>query len=71
MKLDHYLKQQKTSQSAIAKSLRDRGLRVTQGLVSQWIRGETRITLQAAVEIERLTGGKVSVYDWLPETAAA
>lgn len=71
MKLEHYIKQNKTSQEAIAARLRANGVRATQGLVSQWIRGETRITLQAAVEIERITAGAVSVYEWLPDRAAA
>lgn len=70
MKLDQYIKQHKTSQKAIAAELKARGLRVNQSLVSQWIRGDTRITLRAAVELEKVTGGKVTVYEWLSDKAA-
>lgn len=71
MKLKNYLKQTGTSQREIAEKLAARGVRVSQGLVSQWINGETRITLQAAVELEQITSGSVTVYDWVTETQAA
>lgn len=71
MNLKTYIKQTGTSQKKIALALTSRGVRTSQGLVSQWINGDTRITLQAAVELEAITNGAVSVYDWLPAKAAA
>ena len=71
MKLEQYIKQTGTSQREIAEQLASRGVRASQGLVSQWINGVTRITLQAAVELEQITRGAVTVYDWLPEDKAA
>jgi len=41
-------------------------LRVSQGLIPQWIHGITRITAERAIQIERTTGGKLSRYD-LPD----
>jgi DNA-binding transcriptional regulator YdaS (Cro superfamily) len=60
MRIDQYLEEQGLTQAALA-SLLDPP--VTQSLVSQWIRGRTRITLEQALGIERLTSGKVSPQD--------
>lgn len=36
---------------------------VSQGLVWQWLEGKTRITAERAIEIEGITGGKVSRHE--------
>lgn len=36
-----------------------RKLGVTQGLVWQWLNGETRVTAERAIEIDKFTGGLV------------
>lgn len=36
---------------------------VSQGLVHQWLKGITNITLARALQIERITNGEVSVHD--------
>lgn len=36
---------------------------VTQGLVSQWVRGVTRVTLDYGLQIETITNGAVPVKD--------
>lgn len=60
MHLEEHLKETKQSQG-------DFGRRLTppasQGLVSQWVRGITRITLDYALQIDRETSGSVSPQD--------
>ncbi len=60
MRLDDYLKEAKLSQEAFSLKFQPR---VTQGLVSQWIRGKTRISLDQAIHIRTITNGAVSVDD--------
>ncbi|QEL64752.1 hypothetical protein OTERR_12760 [Oryzomicrobium terrae] len=60
MRLDEYLAQNKLSQAEFGEKLHPS---VTQGLVSQWCRGDTRITLDNAIQIEELTAGQVTVRD--------
>lgn len=60
MNLSDYL--QTTTQASFAKQLG-----VSQGLVSQWIRGRTAITAKRAIEIEDATNGTVSRFELLPE----
>lgn len=60
MKLDEYLKKTGQSQSDFGLSLDPP---VSQALVSQWINGATRITLDRAIEMRILSNGEVSVDD--------
>lgn len=60
MDLQSYLKQSTQLQLAEA-------LGVSQGLVSQWVLGKTKITPQKAIEIERATNKKVTRQELLPE----
>lgn len=60
MTLTDFLK--KTTQQALASQLG-----VTQGLVSQWVRGETQITAERALEIEAATGGQVTRQELRPD----
>ncbi len=60
MKLDEYLNKNGLSQAEFGKKLTPP---VSQGLVSQWINGGTRVTLDNALEIERVTDGSVTVRD--------
>lgn len=60
MHLDQYLKETGQSQDEFGKRLRKP---VSQGLVSQWLRGVTRITLEQALDIKRITKNKVSPQD--------
>ncbi|KKB61528.1 hypothetical protein WM40_22565 [Robbsia andropogonis] len=60
MRLDEYLKASGTSQAAFAAKFTPP---LSQGLVSQWLRGKTRITLDQAIQIRELSDGKVTVDD--------
>jgi DNA-binding transcriptional regulator YdaS (Cro superfamily) len=60
MKLDQWLEKKGKTQKDFAESFDPP---VSQGLVSQWVNGETRITLPKALEIVRLTKGEVTAQD--------
>jgi DNA-binding transcriptional regulator YdaS (Cro superfamily) len=60
MTLQEYLNT--TTQAAFAERLG-----VTQGLVSQWLTGETKLTAERAVQIEEVTAGEVSRSDLRPD----
>lgn len=60
MRLDSFLKENKLSQREFGQRLVPA---VTQGLMSQWIKGKTRITLDYALQISDLSGGRVSPRD--------
>lgn len=62
MNLKTYLRKTRTTQQAFADALG-----VSQGLVSQWIKGVTRITGEQAVEIEDKTGGQVTREELRPD----
>lgn len=57
MHLKTYLAESKLSQAAFGALLVPA---VTQSLVSQWLRGEARVTLSQAVQIEKITEGQVT-----------
>lgn len=48
------------SQAAIAEKLG-----VDQTTVSKWLSGERNIKLAEAIELEKITGGKVTAESWL------
>jgi hypothetical protein len=60
MHLNTYLKEASLSQAEFGESLDPPA---SQGLVSQWIRGVTRVTLYYALQIDAKTCGKVSPQD--------
>lgn len=60
MKLSEYLAT--TSQAELGSLLN-----VSQSVVSQWLRGETRITAERAIQIEKATNGKVSREELRPD----
>ena len=60
MHLETHLKETGQSQAAFGGRLNPPA---SQGLVSQWIRGVTRITLHYSIEIVRESGGAVSPQD--------
>jgi len=60
MQLEEHLKETKQSQGDFGKRLTPPA---SQGLVSQWVRGVTRITLDYALQIERETAGAVTPQD--------
>lgn len=60
MHLNQYLIESRQSQEDFGKRLNPP---VSQGLVSQWIRGVTRITLLQALQIKKLTRNKVTPQD--------
>jgi DNA-binding transcriptional regulator YdaS (Cro superfamily) len=60
MQLHSYLKETGISQGEFGQRLTPIA---SQGLVSQWIRGKTRITLAYALQIEEATDGKVTPKD--------
>lgn len=57
-----YLKKTGLSQRQFAELLE-----CSQSLVSQWITGETRMTGEWAVEIERVTSGKIKRQKLVPQ----
>ncbi len=61
MNLHIYL-QTRTTQTAFAKALG-----VSQGLVTQWVAGKTRITEKRAVQIEKFTGREVTRQELRPK----
>ena len=65
MKLAAYLEKHGISQEIFGKSLSSP---VSQGMVSQWLRGETAITLERVKQIVLATGGEVTPYDLMPDT---
>lgn len=60
MKLHKYIKT--TTQAEFASRLN-----VTQGLISQWIVGKTRVTAERAIQIEKVTNGIVSRAELRPD----
>ena len=60
MTLIEYLDQHGISQSEFGAKFTPR---VSQSLVSQWLRGTTRMTLDRAIECKRITGGQVTEED--------
>lgn len=60
MHLEEHLKEKKQTQGDFGKRLVPPA---SQGLVSQWIRGVTRITLDYALQIDRETDGNVTPKD--------
>jgi DNA-binding transcriptional regulator YdaS (Cro superfamily) len=60
MNIRAYLKKHALSQEKFAKQIG-----VTQGLVSQWLNGKTKITPRWANEIEQSTSGEVSRMECL------
>lgn len=60
MHLEKFLKESTQSQGVFGAKLAPPA---SQGLVSQWVRGVTRITLDYALQIERETGGLVTPQD--------
>lgn len=62
MELADYLEENGLSQEAFAKSVD-----VTQGAVSQWLTGATKISPEIAKKVERVTAGKVRREDLRPD----
>lgn len=60
MQLQSYLKETGQSQGEFGQKLQPPA---SQGLVSQWIRRKTRITLNYALQIEAASGGQVTPQD--------
>lgn len=60
MHLEKYRKKSGLSQGEFGLSLNPPA---SQGLVSQWERGETRVTLDYALQIEKVTGRQVTPRD--------
>lgn len=63
-KLEKYLKHKSVSQRGFAKKIG-----TTPNNLSSLIRGKSMPSLRLAYEIEKKTGGLVTVYDWIPEDA--
>lgn len=61
-KLEKYLKHRCISQRGFAKKIG-----TTPNNLSSLIRGKSRPSLLLAYEIEKKTGGLVTLYDWIPE----
>lgn len=62
MHIRAYLKKHKLSQDAFAELVG-----VSQGLVWQWLKGQTRITADKAKQIENRTKGEVTRADCRPD----
>ena len=65
MKLTTYLKKHKVTHATLAAQLG-----VTEGLISQWVCGRTKITAERAVAIEKATAGHVRRVDLRPDVFA-
>ncbi len=65
MQLKQYLARKKITQADFAKQME-----VSQGAVSQWLSGESRITAERALEIEAKTKGAVKRYELRPDLFA-
>ena len=63
-KLEKYLKHRGISQKKFAEKIGS-----NPNNLSLLIRGKTVPTLRMAYEIEKKTGGLVTLYDWIPEDA--
>jgi transcriptional regulator with XRE-family HTH domain len=61
-KLEKYLKHRSISQIGFAKKIG-----TTPNNLSSLIRGKSTPGLRLAYEIEKKTGGLVTLYDWIPE----
>lgn len=66
MKLADYLERHQISRSAFAEKVR-----VTPGLVTQWIDGTTWLGRDVAQRVVEATSGAVTPNDFLPEAEAA
>lgn len=60
MRLDEYMREHRLNQAALGAQLNPP---VTQGAVSQWMRGEVRVRLDYALQIEELSSGAVTPKD--------
>jgi DNA-binding transcriptional regulator YdaS (Cro superfamily) len=60
MKLRDYLLQQKLTQAAFGRQITPS---VSQGKVNHWLQGTRRVSLSEALQIQRLTGGAVTVEE--------
>ncbi len=67
MDIPTYRKTHGLSQVAFAALLTERGSPATQSLVSQWESGNTAISGDRAIEIERVTDGEISRGDLRPD----
>lgn len=63
MNIAAYLEQHSISQKAFGERIG-----ASQGLVWQWINGQTRITVKYAKRIVRETAGQVTAHDCMPDT---
>lgn len=70
MDIPTYRKEKGLSQSAFAALLTKTGAPATQSLVSQWESGETTITADRAVQIEKATRKAVNRSDLRPDLFA-
>jgi transcriptional regulator with XRE-family HTH domain len=61
-KLEKYLKHRSISQRGFAMKIG-----TTPNNLSSLIRGKSMPSLRLAYEIEKKTGGLVTLYDWIPE----
>lgn len=66
MRLNEYLKSKGITQTEFGQKLSPP---MTQMHISHVINGRVRISLERAVEIEEMTGGEVSVRDWVRRVA--
>lgn len=62
MQIDEYLKSSGLTQAQFAERVG-----CTQGLVSQWINGETTVTVERAKAIEAATDGAVAKHELRPD----
>lgn len=67
MQLKTYLSQHSLTQAAFAQCMVPP---VSQGKVNHWLRGTRRVSLKEAMQIERVTGGAVTVRDLAEQPAA-
>lgn len=67
MDIPTYRKTKGVSQATFAAALTEAGSPATQGLISQWERGEVLVPAERIATISRVTGGLVTGHDLRPD----
>ncbi len=67
MDIATYLKEHGLSQAKFAEQVATEDLKVTQGLVWQWMNNKTPVSAQAAVRIEQVTGREITRPELRPD----
>lgn len=67
MDIADYLKEKGLSQAKFAELVSTPERKVTQGLVWQWMNGRTQVSIEAAAQVEKHTGGAIRCEELRPD----